>query len=376
MLTARCAAWCSSAKARSDSPSSSGVSPAATITVPVVVPDASIATRTACPVPSCVSWTASTADGTSSVMCGPTCSRWWPTTATTLVGSTACTAWSTWPIMERPPIGCSTFMVFDFMRVPPPAARTMTVRLSMAAVCHRSLRPREARDVGPYRGAAGARSTGAEEEAMTGSTPLRGGDDVSCVDLYWLPLGAGGRCVRLNGRVFEALVARREHRRAADLYHSALEVRLGPDRWVVEMAPVWNTPEPERGVVAEGPVGLRWLGRSRWFRYEVRCWRGGRIPDVDEAVDSPVRMSDDAWHARAGARPGAALPHRHLGAGRAAHRRHVELELAHVVAARPQRPRPVPGRPARRRPGAGVGRRPRGRVAMSATTWRAATGRA
>ncbi len=105
---------------------------------------------------------------------------------------------------------------------------------------------------------------------MPGSTPLRGGDDVSCVDLYWLPLGAGGRCVRLNGRIFEALVARHEHRRAVDLYHSALEVRLGPDRWVIEMAPVWNTPEPERGVVAEGPVGLRWLGRSRWFRYEVR----------------------------------------------------------------------------------------------------------
>ena len=23
------------------------------------------------------------------------------------------------------------------------------------------------------------------------------------VDLYWLPLGAGGHCVRFNGRVFE-----------------------------------------------------------------------------------------------------------------------------------------------------------------------------
>jgi hypothetical protein len=123
---------------------------------------------------------------------------------------------------------------------------------------------------------------------------------MACVDLYWLPLGAGGRCVRLNGRIFEALVARHEHRRAADLYHSALEVRLGPDRWVIEMAPVWNTPEPERGVVAEGPVGLRWLGRSRWFRYEVRRWRGGRIPDVDEAVDSPVRMSEDVGHAQQG----------------------------------------------------------------------------
>ena len=38
--------------------------------------------------------------------------------------------------MLRPQIGCSTFTVFDFMRVPPPAASTITVRLSMRAVCH------------------------------------------------------------------------------------------------------------------------------------------------------------------------------------------------------------------------------------------------
>ena len=56
---------------------------------------------------------------------------------------------------------------------------------------------------------------------------------------------------------------------------------------MIEMGPVWNTPDPQRGVVGEGPVGLRSLGRSRLFRYEVRCWRDGRIPDVDEAVDSP-----------------------------------------------------------------------------------------
>ena len=30
--------------------------------------------------------------------------------------------------MLRPPMGCSTFIVFDFIRVPPPAARTITVR--------------------------------------------------------------------------------------------------------------------------------------------------------------------------------------------------------------------------------------------------------
>jgi hypothetical protein len=118
------------------------------------------------------------------------------------------------------------------------------------------------------------------------------------VDLYWLPLGAGGRFVRLNGRVFEAIAARLQHRRASDLYHSALEVRLGDDRYVIEQAPVWNTKEPERGVVCEGPVGFPWLGRSRLFRYEVRRWRNGVIPDVSEAVDSPRRLSDDVGRAQ------------------------------------------------------------------------------
>ncbi len=74
-------------------------------------------------------------------------------------------------------------------------------------------------------------------------------------DLYWLPLGAGGRSVRLNGRVFEAVTARIEHRAACDLYHSALEGHLpGTGRFVIEMTP---------------------------------------IPDVAEAVDSPQRMTDD-----------------------------------------------------------------------------------
>lgn len=115
------------------------------------------------------------------------------------------------------------------------------------------------------------------------------------VDLYWLPLGAGdnGHCVRTNGRIFEWATARLQRRERRDLYHAALEVRLGADRFVIEMAPVWSTDAPDRGVVCEGPVGLRWLGSSRLFRYEVRCWRDGVIPDVAEAVDSPRRLSTD-----------------------------------------------------------------------------------
>lgn len=118
------------------------------------------------------------------------------------------------------------------------------------------------------------------------------------VDLYWLPLGAGGHFVRWNGRLFEALAARVEHRGRSDLYHSALEVHLGEERFVIEQAPVWNTRQADRGVVCEGPVGMRSLGRLRLFRYEVRRWRNGQIPDVAEAVDSPQRLSTDVDRVR------------------------------------------------------------------------------
>ena len=112
------------------------------------------------------------------------------------------------------------------------------------------------------------------------------------IELYWLPLGAGGHSVRLNGRVFEAVVSRLGRRPALDLYHSALIVGVPAGRFVVEQAPVWRS-GAERGVVSEGAVGSRWAGRFRVFRYELRCWRNGVIPDVDEAVDSPQRLSDD-----------------------------------------------------------------------------------
>jgi hypothetical protein len=44
----------------------------------------------------------------------------------------------------------------------------------------------------------------------------------AAVDLYWIPLGAGGHYVRLNGRVYEAVVAACAHRPRCDLYHAAL----------------------------------------------------------------------------------------------------------------------------------------------------------
>ena len=116
------------------------------------------------------------------------------------------------------------------------------------------------------------------------------------IDLYWLPLGAGGRSVRMNGRLYEAVAARAGRRPVEDLYHSALVVHDRGSRYVIEMAPVWSGDPPRHGVVCEGPVGARILGRSRLFRYEVRLWKDGQIPDVAEAVDSPQRMSSDQPH--------------------------------------------------------------------------------
>jgi hypothetical protein len=117
------------------------------------------------------------------------------------------------------------------------------------------------------------------------------------IDLYWLPLGAGGHSVRWNGRIFEWIAAQLDRRDRCDLYHSALEVRVPEARFVIEQAPAWSD-SAERGVVAEGAVGARAVGRFRLFRYEIRLWRDGVIPDVAEAVGSPQRLSDDADCAR------------------------------------------------------------------------------
>jgi len=116
---------------------------------------------------------------------------------------------------------------------------------------------------------------------------------MSSVDLYWLPLGAGGWFVRMNGRIYEAIDAAIRRRSPCDLYHSALEVHVPDGRFVIEQTPVPDGRGDRRGVVAEGAVGSRWAGRLRVFRYEIRRWRGGVIPDVGEAVDSPRHLTDD-----------------------------------------------------------------------------------
>jgi len=125
-------------------------------------------------------------------------------------------------------------------------------------------------------------------------TPTR-----NAVTLLWIPLGAGGNgFVRNNGRIFERIAARRQKREPLALVHSALEVLSDGVRYTIENG--WPSPDADtasRGVVLEGPVGAPWAARFRAFRYEVRRWRDGVIPDADEAIDA-VALSTDGRVAR------------------------------------------------------------------------------
>ena len=145
--------------------------------------------------------------------------------------------------------------------------------------------------------------------------------------------------MRGSGRVYEALAATRRHRERLDLYHSALIVQSGrAHAYAIEMAPVWAVRDLDRGVISEGPVGSRSWGRYRLFRYEIRCWRDGTIPDAAAAVDSPDASAPTRpgpAECSSSCRPSPSLP----GAATSSHRRDVELQLADRLAARPKRPR-------------------------------------
>src|SRR5262249_30671681 len=116
------------------------------------------------------------------------------------------------------------------------------------------------------------------------------------IDLYWLPLGTGGLVIRPVGIAFEALAARVASRSRLDLYHAALDVRTPGARFVVEAMPsvFGRAARAGGGVIADGPMAVSHTQRLRLLRYELRCWRDGTIADADLAVESPLRVSDDA----------------------------------------------------------------------------------
>jgi len=125
-----------------------------------------------------------------------------------------------------------------------------------------------------------------------------GHGETASLDLYWIPLGAGQHVVRVSGGLYEAASALVQRRSRQGLYHSALVVSLDGLAYVIEMAPVPDGDGAQRGVVCEGAVGAVWAARWRVFRYEVRRWPGGTIPDLDAAVGGAVHLSASDVHAR------------------------------------------------------------------------------
>ena len=114
------------------------------------------------------------------------------------------------------------------------------------------------------------------------------------IRLWWLPVGAGGHVVIRTSRWWELWRSLRDRRGPRPLFHAALEI-LAPDgRYAVEMAPAWGRGAGGPGVVATGPVGLRALGRFGLFRYEVRCWPNGVIPDLAFAPEPAFVFNLDA----------------------------------------------------------------------------------
>ena len=90
------------------------------------------------------------------------------------------------------------------------------------------------------------------------------------VYLYWLPLGAGGHFVRLNGRVYEAITAGWQRRPARDLYHSALQFELPEGTFVIEQTRdvlIWGKLPDWPGLLVYTlcSIAIAWLGFV-WFQ--------------------------------------------------------------------------------------------------------------
>jgi len=107
--------------------------------------------------------------------------------------------------------------------------------------------------------------------------PESGVSSSASIDLYWLPLGAGGHFVRLNGRVYEAVAARLARRPLSDLSHSALEGRCRRARFVIE-----QTPRTNAGLLT--PSGFVDLARDN-----DRA-RGAELPVPRGAVPAPASL--------------------------------------------------------------------------------------
>jgi len=101
----------------------------------------------------------------------------------------------------------------------------------------------------------------------------------------------------LSGLLFEAVQARVEGRHPLDLYHAALEIHLGERRFVIEMSSIPDGEGAARGVVGEGPIASRHVPHVRILRYELRCWQGGIVAELNHAVACLQHLGADSRQA-------------------------------------------------------------------------------
>ena len=148
--------------------------------------------------------------------------------------------WST-PLAEHRDADGRRILSFGEGRwqAPDPEGQFTYVEFHIDDIAYNEARPRPGTPVGTSRCAR-------PDTMTTRADPQNEGGGDASVDLYWLPLGAGdpSRCVRGNGLVYEALVAAHQRQPRADLYHSALIVRLDGHAHAIEMAPVWALRPP------------------------------------------------------------------------------------------------------------------------------------
>ena len=114
------------------------------------------------------------------------------------------------------------------------------------------------------------------------------------MDLYWISLGAGGHCVRFNGKVFEALEAARQHRARDDLYHAALIVQVDREHYTIELAPSPDADETSRGVVANGAVHELKTG-DMWNSNSLISWSLATTGLATDQLQPPPHGRAPGW---------------------------------------------------------------------------------
>jgi hypothetical protein len=114
--------------------------------------------------------------------------------------------------------------------------------------------------------------------------------DRDFLELSWIPVGAGTTFQRLSLVLYEVIASRLARRPRATLVHAGLTGALQGRPFTIELMPAPAGPNG-RGEVS-GPVGVRWAGRFRLFRYQVCVLDAAALPDQQWAIVPALRLAE------------------------------------------------------------------------------------